>query len=515
MRLSPLVYGFALLKLAVHLAFIRGYGWFRDEFYYVACGERLDWGYVDHPPLVAVVAALTRATLGDSLEALRLPAALAGSLTVVAAGLMAREFGAGHYGQGLAAVGVVGAVGYLALQHIFSMNAWEPLIWTLAAWTLARALKTDRTAWWVLAGLAAGLGLQNKHSMAFLGLALALGLLVGGHRRVFAARGPWALAATAALVFLPNIVWQVRHGWPTLEFMRMAQQGKINALSPATYLAQQALLTNPAGVAVWLAGLLWLLISPVARGWRFLGWGYLLLLAFFIASGGKDYYLAPFYPILFAAGGRAIETWTAGAGVREGGAGSARSGWLVRLRAALPAAILIVAAVGAPLALPVLPVEGIVRYAEWLGVSSAPSERHEAGRLPQFIADMFGWHELVDAVVRAAGALPAGERGKAVIYVGNYGEAGAINLLGRGRGAPPAISAHNNYYLWGPGRATPEILLILGGRADDHRECTTVERLGRFTCTDCMPYENGQDIWACRGLKLPIERVWAAEKHFD
>ena len=513
MRLAPVVYGFALLKLAVHLAFIRGYGWFRDEFYYVACGERLDWGYVDHPPLVAAVAALTRSVLGESLVALRLPAAIAGSLTVVAAGLLARDLGAGRYGQGLAAVGVTGAVGYLALQHIFSMNAWEPLIWTLTAWAIVRALGNGGMAWWVCAGVIAGLGLQNKHSMAFFGVALAVGLIAARTRRVVATPGPWMLAATAALIFLPNVLWQMRHGWPTLEFVRVAQQVKINALSPGAYLAQQTLLTNPVGVAVWLAGLAWLLLSRSAGHWRFLGWGYLLLLAFFILSGGKDYYLAPYYPILFAAGARAIESWTAGAGVPEGGA--ARSAPITVLRAALPAAILAVAAVAAPLALPVLPVDRFVRYAERLGVSSAPSERHEAGRLPQFFADMFGWQELVDAVVDAQSRLPPDDRRKAVIYVGNYGEAGAINLLGRGRGAPPAISTHNNYYLWGPGRATREIILILGGTAEDHGECTSVERLGRFTCTDCMPYENGQDIWACRDLKVPLDLVWAAEKHFD
>jgi Dolichyl-phosphate-mannose-protein mannosyltransferase len=514
-RLSSIVYGLAFLKLAVHLAFIRGYGWFRDEFYYIACGERLDWGYVDHPPLVAFVAALTRSVLGDSLVALRLPAALAGSLTVIAGGLLARELGAGRYGQGLAAIGVVGAIGYLALQHIFSMNAWEPLIWTLTAWILVRALRTGTTAWWVWGGLAAGLGLQNKHSMAFFGLALALGLVFSGTRRVLATRGPWILAGTAAAVFLPNVIWQVQHGWPTLEFMRNAQQVKINALSPGTYLAQQALLTNPVSVALWVPGLAWLLLSPAAHAWRFLGWAYLLLLAFFIVSGGKDYYLAPYYPILFAAGARAIEAWTGAAGDAHGDEGRARNGWLGGLRAALPAAILIVAAIGAPLALPVLPVDHFVRYAAALGVASAPSERHEVGRLPQFFADMFGWHELVDEVARAASTLPPADREKAVIYVGNYGEAGAINVLGRRRGTPPAISTHNNYYLWGPGRATPEILLVLGGSAEDHQECTSVERIGRFVCTDCMPYENAQDIWACRGLKVPIERVWRAEKHYN
>jgi hypothetical protein len=501
-RLQRIVFWLAGVKLAFHLIIIQGYGWFRDEFYYIACGERLDWGYVDHPPLVAVVAATTRHVLGESLIAFRLPAALSGAATVVIAGLLAQELGAGRFGQGLAALAVLVATIYLPLHHILSMNAWEPLLWAGVSLFVLRGLDRGHVREWLCAGVLAGIALQNKHSMLFFGFALLVGLLLSPARRALLTRGPWLMGLTAAAIFLPNIIWEMRHGWPTLEFMQHARAHKNVALPAAPFVIQQVLVMNPVNAVVWVTGLAWLLGATSARGWRFLGWGYLTLLTLLVATGGKDYYLAPYYPMLFAAGGVAIERWTAAGGRR-----------LVRV--GLPAAMLLVGALAAPLAAPVLPVDAYVRYAEATGIEPAPSERHEAGVLPQFFADMFGWHELVGEVARVAGTLPAADRARAVIVTRNYGEAGAINFLGRGAGAPLAISGHNNYWLWGPGPASRDVLLILGGRREDHDECGSLVQGGTVACGNCMPYENNQPIWVCRDLTVSIEEAWKAAKSFN
>lgn len=502
--LSWTVWCLAAVKLGVHLATIRGYGWFRDEFYYIACSEHLAWGYVDHPPLVAVVTAATRATLGDSIVALRLPAALGGAATVLVAGVLARELGGGRLAQTLAALGVLCAVIYLPLQHILSMNAWEPLTWTLCAWAVVRALADGGSRWWVLAGAVAGIGLQNKHSTIFFAFALACGLLLSPARRLLLTRGPWLMGGVAALILLPNVIWQVQHGWPTLEFMQNAQLYKNRALPPLTFLKQQFLMMNPVGAVLWVGGLAWLLLSRAARRVRAFGWAYVVLLVLFLVTGAKDYYLSPYYPILFAAGGLALERWSAGSRGRRAFAG-----------ALLPVVLAGTSIALAPLALPVLPVETYVRYARALGVTVEQSERHEQGRLPQFFADMFGWHELTDSVIAAAATLPPDERQRAVIVVGNYGEAGAINFLGRGRGAPLAVSGHNSYWHWGPGHATPDVFLILGGDASEHGECATLTRAGTFTCHDCMPYENNQPIWVCRDLSLSIEEAWGYLRYYN
>jgi hypothetical protein len=502
-HLHPIVFWLAGVKLAFHLLIIRGYGWFRDEFYYIACGERLDWGYVDHPPLVAVVTATTRFLLGESLVAIRLPAALAGAATIVVAGLLAHELGARRFGQSLAALAVLAATIYLPLHHILSMNAWEPLLWSGVALFVLRGLDRGRAREWVYAGVVAGIALQNKHSMLFYGFALLVGLMLSPARRVLLTRGPWLMGLTAATIFLPNIIWEVRHGWPTLEFMQHARALKNVALPPVAFVVQQVLIMNPVNAIVWVTGLWWLLAATSARGWRFLGWGYLTVLTVLVVTGGKDYYLVPYYPMLFAAGGVAIERWTA-AGQR----------WRM-VRVALPASMLLVGVLAAPLAAPVLPVDAYIRYANAAGIQPAPSERHQVGALPQFFADMFGWHELVEEVSRVARTLPSADRARAVVVARNYGEAGAINFLGRRAGAPLAISGHNNYWLWGPGPATRDVLLILGGRREEHDECGSLVQGGTVACGNCMPYENNQPVWICRDLKVSIEEAWQAAKSFN
>src|SRR4051812_43991595 len=342
-RLHPIVLWLAGVKLAFHLWIIHGYGWFRDEFYYIACGEHLAWGYVDHPPLVALVTATTRAVLGDSIVALRLPAALAGAATVIVAGLLAYELGARRFGQGLAALAVLVATIYLPLQHILSMNAWEPLLWSGVALFVIRALDRGVLRDWIFAGVLAGVGLQNKHSMLFFGFALLVGLALSPARRTLWTRGPWTMGFVAAAIFLPNVVWEARHGWPTLEFMQHARTFKNVALPPLAYVSQQVLVMNPANALVWVSGLGWLLFANAARGWRFLGWAYIALLALFIVTGGKDYYLAPYYPMLFAAGGGAGERRAAGTPPPRG------------VRIVLPALLLFVGMAAPPPAPPPLP----------------------------------------------------------------------------------------------------------------------------------------------------------------
>ena len=339
--------------------------------------------------------------------------------------------------------------------------------------------------------------------MLFYGFALLVGLMLSPARRVLLTRGPWLMGLTAAAIFLPNIIWEVRHGWPTLEFMQHARAHKNVALPPVAFVVQQVLVMNPVNAIVWVTGLWWLLAATSARGWRFLGWGYLTVLTLLVVTGGKDYYLVPYYPMLFAAGGVAIERWTA-AGQR----------WRM-VRVALPASMLLVGVLAAPLAAPVLPVDAYVRYANAVGIQPAPSERHQVGALPQFFADMFGWHELVEEVSRVARTLPSADRARAVVVARNYGEAGAINFLGRRAGAPLAISGHNNYWLWGPGPATGDVLLILGGRREEHDECGSLVQGGTVTCGNCMPYENNQPVWICRDLKVSIEEAWQAAKSFN
>jgi 4-amino-4-deoxy-L-arabinose transferase-like glycosyltransferase len=505
---GPLVPGlFALLSVLVHVATIGRYGWFRDEFYYVACGEHLAFGYVDHPPLVALLARLSRALLGESLPALRVLPILTGAAVVFLAGWLAREFGGGRLAQAVACLGVLIAPVFLFNFHFFSMNAFEVLLWTLAAWVVVRIVKTGDPRLWLLFGVVAGIGLQNKHSMLVFGFGIFAALLLTPERRQLARPWIWAGGGLAFLIFLPNLIWQARHGWPTVEFLRNAQLYKNISLGPVKFFTEQFLNQHPLAFLVALAGLGWLLFSRQGRPFRLFGWAVLVIFAVLAVQDSKPYYLSPIFPLLLGAGGVALES-----GIRRIPSG--------RLRATAAGVLLVLLAAGgavlAPLALPVLSEDTFVRYAAALGVQGAgTSERHEMGRLPQHFADMHGWDALVGEVARVYHSLPPEDQARARIYAQNYGEAGALSLLGRKQGLPPVLSGHNSYFLWGTGGWKGDLLIVLGGDEEDNRKvCKDLRKVGEVRCGDCMPYEDRNPVYICRGLDPPIDRLWPRLKRY-
>ncbi len=490
------------LALLFHLATFRGYGYFRDELYYLANGRHLGWGYVDHPPLIGFVAALVTNTIGSSLFAIRLLPAVAAAGTAWLAGRIAREMGGRAYAQAMAQLCAVLAPGFLGLFGIFSMNAFDLLFWAALWWIAARYLRTGNERLWLAFGLVAGVGLLNKISVLFAGVGIVAGLIAAGPREPFRKPWLWAGGVVAGLVFLPHLAWQAAHGWPTLEFIRNATANKNVAFSPAGYLGAQVVNTLPV-VPVWLAGLGALLAARGMRPFRALGWAWLAVLAVMLTTNAKAYYLVPSFTVLFAAGGLALERL-----------GPSRPAAAARALAA--ALVIVVGAVAAPLAKALLPEDSLVAYTSRLGMAPPREERHEMGRLPQHFADQHGWPELAAAIASVYHSLPAGERERACIFVQNYGEAGAVDLFGPALGLPPAICGHNSYHLWGARGCTGEVLVVLGGDEEEMRAgFASLERAATFTCTDCMPYENDRPIWIGRGLHPPLAELWPRLKSFN
>lgn len=495
------VIGLPVLTFALHAVTYSGYGFFRDEFYYLACGRHLAFGYVDHPPLVALMAAAITAVAGESLMALRLAAAAAAALTVLATLVIAREMGGRQYAQSLAGLSAALAPGFLALFGIFTMNAFDFLVWAVLWWVAAHYLRTGNERLWLLFGAVAGVGLQNKISVLFLGFGVAAGLIAAREWRPFRRRWMYAGGALAAVIFLPHLVWQASNGWPTLEFMRNAVETKNALLSPLAYLGAQAMNTAPA-VPVWIAGLAWLLFARSGRLFRALGFAFLAVLAVMLVTSAKAYYLFPAYILLFAAGGVAFES------ARWRGASVARGLVLVLL--------VTVGAALAPFSKAILPVEAFVAYAERLGVSAPAEERHEMGRLPQHFADMHGWPGLAATVSSVYTSLPPADRSLACVVAENYGQAGALEHFAREMPLPPAISGHNTYFLWGPGACTGDVLLILGSARDRLlADFASVELGATHRCTDCMPYESVKPVWIARGLLVPLSEAWPTVKLYQ
>jgi hypothetical protein len=474
--------------LLFHLLTFRGYGFFRDELYYLACAEHLDWGYVDHPPLIAWITALVRATLGDSLFALRLLPALAAAATVWLVVAIARRLGGGPFAQGLAGLAAMLAPVYLSLFGYLSMNSFDILAWAACFALVARILDGGDPRLWLAFGVVAGFG-------------LAVGLVLARRWEVLRNRYFWLGGILAALLFLPHVAWQMAHGWPTAEFMANARAHKMVAMGPGTFLLEQVMNQGPFAFPLWLAGLAFF-FTPAGRRFRPFGWTYLSVLALLLATHGKPYYVAPAYTVLFAGGGVALERWTAGRGRRV-------------LRPALFGLLLLGSLPPIPFAKPVLAEDAFVRYAAALGQKPGTDEHHEMGRLPQFFADMHGWPELAADAATAYHQLSPQEQAKACIAAQNYGEAGAIDHFGPALGLPKAISGHNSYFLWGPHGCTGEVVLVIGDRRERLEELfTRVEPAGLHHCTDCMPYENDLPLWIARGIKKPLAEVWPGVKGY-
>ena len=290
---TSILSGLAAAKLLFHLAGIRHYGFFRDELYYMACGEHLAWGYVDQPPLVALLAWLSRHLLGNSLISIRLLPVLAGAAVVFLTGVLARELGGGRFAQFLAAAAILFAPAYLAFNSFFSMNAFEPLLWLLCAWIVVRIVRGASPRLWLAFGAVAGVGLENKHTMLVLGFAIVVGLALSGEWQLFRSRWIWIGGVIALAIFLPNLLWEARHGWPQIEVVRNAQLYKNIPISPLRFFGEQIVFMHPLALPVWLGGLAWCLFTTAGKPFRFLGWAYLVVMAVFIFFGGKSYYALP------------------------------------------------------------------------------------------------------------------------------------------------------------------------------------------------------------------------------
>ena len=495
---TAILAGLAAIKLIAQFAGVAHYGFFRDELYYMACGQHLAWGYVDQPPLIALIAWFERHAFGNSLLSIRLLPVLTGAAVVFLTGILARELGARRYGQFLAASAILWAPAYFAFDSFLSMNAFEPLFWLLCALIAVRIVKGAPPEWWLAFGAVAGIGLENKHTMLLFGFALVAGLILAGQWRLLLSKWIWIGGALALALFLPNLLWEARHGWPQIEVVRNAQLYKNIPISPLRFLIDQILFLSPVALPVWAGGLAWLLLARRGKAFRFLGLAYIIVLAVFIVLDGKSYYALPAYPLLMAAGGVAIEDLVEVNSWR----------WL---RMTLPPLLVIAGLVALPFGVPVLPVDAFLRYSRILPyANSVKTERDAVGvQLPQLYADMFGWENIAEGVAQVYHALPAADRAGCAILAGNYGEAGAIDYYGPALGLPRAISGHNAYFYWGPRAYTGSCVIIFGERsAEFTRYFRDVRVAATITNAHAMPIESVIPVYICRQPIAPLSALW-------
>ena len=464
--------------VALLLSVAGRYGFHRDELYFIVAGRRLDWGFVDQPPLTPGIAKISEAIGGTSPIALRIVPALALGCVVLLAAAMARRFGGGVRSQVFAGITAGGAGVALAMGHLLSTATFDYLLWTLAAWILVGLLDGSDQRWWLGLGLTVGIGLQNKHLIGLFTVAVLAGLLATSQRRLLAGAWPWAGAGVAALLAVPNLIWQIANDFPQLEMAR-SLAGRSDG--PVAFILEQIgllsiVLAVPAAIGLWK-----LLRSPDLARWRSVGVTFVLLFVFFLLTGGKSYYVSPMYPVLLAAG----------------------SLWFERLqstgRRAMVATTAVGIFIGLFIALPLLP-------------PSSMSTLDATGELGETV----GWPELVDQVAAIYQTIPVDQRVDVAIFTSSYGEAGAIDVLGPEAGLPPAVSGHNNYWLWGPpDHHGPVIGIGLVGEPMS-LICPDVIEVG--TISNPFGVENeeaGLPLYLCLDPALQLSDIWDETRHYN
>lgn len=485
------VWGIALAKLVFHIYFNSRYGYFRDEFDYMACGDHLQWGYVDQPPLIPFLTHLSRAVLGDSLRAIRFLPALASSLMIVQTAVLAREFGGRRFALLLSAICALIAPQYLSNGSLLTTNYLEPNLWMGCAYFAILAIKRGDPRYWLWFGVVAGLGLEEKYTIAVFGLGMVIGLLLTEQRRVFLNKWIWLGGLAAFVIFLPNLLWNVHYDWPFAQLMHAIRaSGRDVVLTLPQYFFQQTLLLHPFTAPIWITGLIAFFASSRLKPYRVLGWSYVVAFTVLFILHGKNYYLAPTYPMLLAAG----------AVVLEPALGHPYRVWL---KPAITIVLLAGGALLAPVVIPVLSPDNFIAYVKYLPIKAPRTEHsHDRAVLPQHYSDQFGWQEIVDETAVAWNRLAPEERSDCGIFAQDYGQAGAIDFLGRRYGLPASLSGHQTWFLWGPRGYSGNCMIVL----DDTRE--TLEQLWQHVdyvgTSAANPYalEQQIDVYICRGKKF-------------
>jgi len=487
-----------LLHLVTNL--VTPYGFHRDEFLYFAMGDHLRLWHMDFPPGIALVSVVSRFVLGDSLVALRVVPALAAAALVLLAALLAQGMGGGRFAQCFAALAVLSSVFFQRAGNLFQPVILDALWWTVACYALVRLCRGDAPArrWWLVLALAGGFGLLTKFSILFLGFGVLMGLLATPWRRALLTRWPWLVLLIALALGSPSLVGQINLGWPLVAQMRALQAGQLAHVSVAGFLLTQ-LMFGPAMLAgAW--GVAVLLGSPALRPFRLLGWTVLWVWVLLVALHGKAYYVGATYPLLFAAGGVALERLR---GPRHGAILRGAAAWATALYGVLVL----------PIGVPVVPPAALERYVHAIGAVEALRDNQGVlGRLPQDYADMLGWEDRANAVAAAYRALQPLDRAKTVVIADNWGEAGALEFYGARLGLPPVVCTQGSFYDFGPGIRPGDIGIVIGeSRESLSRFYDSLVVAGRIVNPLTVREERDLTVYVGREPRSTLQAIWPGE----
>lgn len=467
------------------------YGFHRDELQFLSDAQHLDWGFVPYPPLTSALEALGFKMFGLSLVGLRLFSVLAQTVVILVSGLMARDLGGGRLAQVFAAIAVGLSPAPMGNATMFQYSSFDMLWWVLIAWSVIRLLRDDNPRWWVAIGLFAGLGMQTKYSIAFELVGVLVGVLLTDARRFLTSRWLWAGVAVALLVFAPNLVWLIRHDFISYHFLQGIHARDVGQGRADGFLRDQFLINaNLCAAPVWIAGLVGYFRT---RRFRMLAWMYVVPLLLFMLAQGRFYYVSAAYPMLLAMGSVIGERWLR----------TLRPAWRVGTAVLLFSSV---TAMGIYAALIIMPM-----------ASSGPFQDFALKRNND-LREKIGWNELVARVVAIRDALPAEQQADLGIVVGNYGEAGAIALLGKAHGLPWPITAINSGWLRGYPQTPPRTVIVLGSSRERANElfigCRLAGHSGNALGVVNEESRDHPDIFVCGPARKPWSELWSYGPEF-
>ncbi len=487
---GPIVWITVAMFAAISLPLAGRYDIFRNELYFIACGRHPAFGYADLPPLVPLIAAATQ-LFGTNIWLLRIPSILAALALIPLTAEFARLLGGDRTAAWMAAVAVAVAPLLIGIASMLGTPSFEPLGWTLCAYLLTRALLRGERNAAVWAGVVAGITMETKYGIAGWMIGLAFGIILTSARRLLARRELWLGVVAAIVIAAPSIIWQQLHGWPFLETIHYATLHRNFTGSPRQFEIKQIFEMNFVLAPLWIAGIIAPFITARLRDARFLAIAFVVTTAIIIGSHGKDYYMAPAYPTMFAVGAVAcaqIPRW---------------------LRALWVTAAIVMLLPVLPVVLPILSPPALQHYLDTHHLRPSPDEREAVGApLTQVFSDELGWRPLEKQVAAVYQALPADERARAAIIASDYGEAAAIDVYGRADGLPPALCGQLQYFLWGPRGYDGSVIIHINGDPDIWKDaCQRIEVAGTFGGPYVLPFENGPII-VCHGLRHPLAEMW-------
>lgn len=549
---TAVVVWIAVATVLVHLATGSRYGFDRDELMVLDDARHLAWGYVQYPPMTPILGRIALQLFGTSLVGFRFFAGLAQAIALVLTGLMAKELGGDKWAQAVATLaGVPFCLGAGALMQYIS---FDYVCWVGVAYCVLRLVKGENPRWCIAAGAAAGSGMMAKYTMAFLVLSVLVGALATDLRKYLQSVWMWLGVLLACGIFAPNFIWQWRRNFISMDFLRFLHARDVSLGLTDWFLPGQLELTLLA-FPLALAGLWFYFFTAEGRRYRILGWMYVVPLLLFLVMRGRDYYLAPAYPMLYAAGAVWMETtWVAASGElrenkksggwkREGisrplgtgtrdetanaetqgaprvaeNAGAQQRKWYAycsvaghsplatrHFRTVIGVCLILDIIFAGAVALPIAPVGSL-----WWNLAS---------RVDTVFPEEVGWREFVKAVAQVRDQLPPSDRARATILAGNYGEVGALNLYGERFGLPQAISGVNSSWERGYADPPPGVLIVVGYSREfleqEFAFCVVAGHVhNRFNIPNEETVEDPQ-IFVCRGLKESWPEFWRKARRF-